>query len=1103
MASTPVKRVIVCVDGTWFDQHGLPAHREGNNSNIYRIYSTIKKGTFVQDNRAVKQVAYYESGVGLDKLPFDSFNDSITTSSETYDDQVNRIFAFCCQQLAEPTDELWLFGFGRGAFISRVVADLFHQLATIRSWEEHEYQRRVDLLPSFQDSEHRTLSAQKAFRYIASKKWAGQPVINFLGLLESVKICRDLSRSQPALLKSTRTIRHAVAINENRNAFQPCLFGPLPALSPDLVQHSFIEAWFMGSHADIGGGAQDDGLSLYPLQWMLLESRTHGLILEPAWDNQGLVEEPLGLVFPLVPDQDPSKPLKPLDPWIFRYNNGIEVEMVDIRSSHRHGNLQANKKKMLQKRPTRRKSNSNDNRYDQNLTVAQPSSEHDYKQSWKDRFRLSKKASKMSLISRLSKRDVDTDSLFTPSLNEELVEVGPRPHVIRINSAPALHSLFSAPRQPFDSGELIGYLEKVPCGTIIHPSVYFVTDVYDRLGFTGELEPYLDDLNNFRQSAFVKHESQNNACMDPWRATLADLGGSELKNCRVLVCGRAGVGKSTLINKVFGTVVTEESSNEHGVHDVDEGFEIDTLPGLIVHDSRGFQSGAMEEILLLEKFIKKRASATNPDDRLDAIWFCIDVPSTRVVHEADRKIFSVLDRYARAVPVVIVRTMKDRFINEHYGAARDQLEDAGYNGGEIDRLARARADEAFARVKDDDIRQLEQKLGLEKDFAPFVYTSKRDNDSIKELVRLTISLVPDDNARVNFVSAQIADVDMKITAAIEESLRLLNFSNWSGIMGSMMFTSILTAPTISHFLCSRIIKSFGLSGAAKVNEIERIARNLLWENMGSFVTQSFSQFAVLLGLGVGLTMGTIIGGIPALASLPFAYIPPASRLIMKCTCDLVLILSAAFTRKGKFVTKQDFQEALAQYCAKRTSLGPKGGLSVRSLVHKEIDALIPIHSVRVFEPLGIMKMRNEMRLTISRHRFVLDEVFTPLYEEWEAGIGAEDVRRFNQWVDERGNPSTRTNIPAKAELSANQDGSWSTTPSPNPSHTSNSQPQSQPVTELREQATNSVEPKGHQHPVDVAELPGTTMVDPWNGGLSELPGSITRWSRYQGIPELQ
>lgn len=96
---------------------------------------------------------------------------------------------------------------------------------------------------------------------------------------------------------------------------------------------------------------------------------------------------------------------------------------------------------------------------------------------------------------------------------------------------------------------------KAPCGTIIHPSVYFVRDVYDRLGFTGELNPYVDGLNNFQMSGFVKHEVQGSVSMDPWRASLADLGGPDLKSCRVLVCGRAGVGKSTLINKVFGSIV--------------------------------------------------------------------------------------------------------------------------------------------------------------------------------------------------------------------------------------------------------------------------------------------------------------------------------------------------------------------------------------------------------------------------------------------------------------------------------------------------------------------------------------------------------------------
>ncbi|KAJ8123708.1 hypothetical protein ONZ43_g402 [Nemania bipapillata] len=166
MAYNPVKRVVVCVDGTWYDPNGLVVRREGNNSNIYRIYSSVKEGTFVQDNRAVKQVAYYESGVGLDRQPLDNFNDSITTSQEAFDNQVNRIFAFCCQQLNESTDELWLYGFSRGAYVLRVVADLFHQLTTIQTWDEREYQHQVNLLPPFRDSRQKAQSASKAFRYM-------------------------------------------------------------------------------------------------------------------------------------------------------------------------------------------------------------------------------------------------------------------------------------------------------------------------------------------------------------------------------------------------------------------------------------------------------------------------------------------------------------------------------------------------------------------------------------------------------------------------------------------------------------------------------------------------------------------------------------------------------------------------------------------------------------------------------------------------------------------------------------------------------------------------------------------------------------------------
>lgn len=70
-----------------------------------------------------------------------------------------------------------------------------------------------------------------------------------------------------------------------------------------LSDRSFVQAWFMGAQIDIGGSAKKYGLSLYPLQWMLTESRGKGLVLEfsaaPIIRNKGAkIDNPLHVAFP-------------------------------------------------------------------------------------------------------------------------------------------------------------------------------------------------------------------------------------------------------------------------------------------------------------------------------------------------------------------------------------------------------------------------------------------------------------------------------------------------------------------------------------------------------------------------------------------------------------------------------------------------------------------------------------------------------------------------------------------------------------------------------------------------------------------------------------
>jgi hypothetical protein len=277
-----------------------------------------------------------------------------------------------------------------------------------------------------------------------------------MGLFDTIKIGRESSRPQPALLKSTQTLRHALALNETRSSFQPYLFGPLPALSPDLAQRSIIEAWFIGSHGDIGGGSREDGLSLYPLQWMLLESQAHGLVLEPAWNNSCLTEEPMGLVFPSASNQDSLEQQQSIPPWTFRYKNGISVDMIDLRPSHRHGNLQSNKRKALHRMKSQTDGSTSSTR-SQTYPLTHTMSDQAHKPSWRSRFRLSRKSSRATLASAPS-RDPDVDSLFAPSVVDEPCDIGPRPHAVQINTGPSLFSLFPTPRQVFSSHGLIGYL---------------------------------------------------------------------------------------------------------------------------------------------------------------------------------------------------------------------------------------------------------------------------------------------------------------------------------------------------------------------------------------------------------------------------------------------------------------------------------------------------------------------------------------------------------------------------------------------------------------------------------------------------------------------
>lgn len=99
-----------------------------------------------------------------------------------------------------------------------------------------------------------------------------------------------------------------------------------------LSQRAFLtSSRFLGAHLDIGGSAAKDGLSLYPLQWMLLESKAKGLELhfDGTFGGRAPIDDPTTVVFPQDDTDGKGK-----DMWSCAADNGVGVDIQDLRKVH-------------------------------------------------------------------------------------------------------------------------------------------------------------------------------------------------------------------------------------------------------------------------------------------------------------------------------------------------------------------------------------------------------------------------------------------------------------------------------------------------------------------------------------------------------------------------------------------------------------------------------------------------------------------------------------------------------------------------------------------------------------------------------------------------
>jgi len=272
-----VKRVIVCADGTW-NSDDAPAAK---HTNVYKLYKALapRAGDVVQ-------VAFYQDGVGtdgsrIDRLVGGAFGRGLS-------ENVQACYRFLVDSY-EPGDELFLFGFSRGAYTARSLAGLVRNAGVLRREHRDRVHEAYELYRDRGDDTHPNSARAREFR----ARWAREDVtpIACLGVWDTVgslgiptdgplgRYSREkYSFHDVALSGQVRNAFHALAIDERRKPFAPSLW----AVDTPADRQRVEQVWFAGSHSNVGGGYAECGPSDHALRWMIERAGECGLAFDPA-----------------------------------------------------------------------------------------------------------------------------------------------------------------------------------------------------------------------------------------------------------------------------------------------------------------------------------------------------------------------------------------------------------------------------------------------------------------------------------------------------------------------------------------------------------------------------------------------------------------------------------------------------------------------------------------------------------------------------------------------------------------------------------------------------------------------------------------------------
>jgi uncharacterized protein (DUF2235 family) len=339
--NSKARNIVLCSDGTG------NAGGRGPASNVWRIHEAVKRDPpFGGDDPPQRQKVMYDDGVGTQSLkPAMILGGALGVGMkkdlrELYG-RLIREFTIHEDDGCEYGDNLFLFGFSRGAFTIRVLANVLYQCGITDIYRSRGDSRARRTPEEIDALAHEALDAYARriwdaeapakFRRKHGLRWSpaqvenlsadrqGRFPIKFVGVWDTVdavglpfdNVTQMLTRwgvygfrmnmRRPENLRRrqrhdgtsldddlhdwSENGYHAISVDDERHTFHPVLWLEFDEQNRHKGSRNTAtgrprrieQAWFAGVHTNVGGGNPKDHLAYVSLDWMMCHARRAGL----------------------------------------------------------------------------------------------------------------------------------------------------------------------------------------------------------------------------------------------------------------------------------------------------------------------------------------------------------------------------------------------------------------------------------------------------------------------------------------------------------------------------------------------------------------------------------------------------------------------------------------------------------------------------------------------------------------------------------------------------------------------------------------------------------------------------------------------------------